>query len=303
MRRPSERKHGLVNFGYRFQVLWRRTGEKRMRGRNSGRWTAAPLAVLLTVQAVPFSSAVAAEPQETRWEFLLTPYAWLPHLDAALSYEPPGSGGTPVSMTNLLEHLNGALFLSGEARKGRWGLATDLVYCDFQKVGSNVTTVVGPGGETEVPINTGTTTNLTGYMVSLTGNYSLLREPDRKFDVLAGVRYTHIGSTLDWSFDTPVGGLPARSGSVEQGVDLWDGVAGFRGNFRFGGGKWFVPYYLDAGAGTSKFTWQGMLGVGYAFGWGDLLLVYRYLSFEQGDGQPVEHFRLDGPALGATFHF
>jgi len=274
-----------------------------MYGRNSRRWTAAALAVLLTVHAVPVSSAVGAEPQGTSWDFSLTPYAWLPHVDATLSYEPPGSGGTPVPMTDLLKYLSGALFLSGEARRGRWGVATDLVYCNFEKVGSNVTTVVGPGGENEVPINTGTTTSLTGYMVSLTGNYSLVREADRKFDVLAGVRYTHIGTTLDWSFETPVGGLPARSGSIERGTDLWDGVAGFRGNVRFGGGKWFVPYYVDAGAGTSKFTWQGMLGIGYAFGWGDLLLVYRYLSFEQGDSQLVQRFSLSGPALGATFHF
>ena len=140
-------------------------------------------------------------------------------------------------------------------------------------------------------------------MVSLTGNYSVVRQPNTKFDVLAGLRYTHIATTLDWFFDTAVGGLPARSGSVGRGVDLWDGVVGFRGNVRFAGGKWFAPYYLDAGAGTSTFTWQGMLGIGYAFGWGDLLLVYRYLSFEQGDSQLVQKFELAGPALGATFRF
>jgi len=86
-------------------------------------------------------------------------------------------------------------------------------------------------------------------------------------------------------------------------VDLWDGVVGFRGSARLGAGNWFVPYYLDAGAGTSKFTWQAVVGVGYSFGWGDLLLVYRYLSFEQGDDQPVQRLEFAGPALGATFHF
>jgi hypothetical protein len=278
-----------------------RMTKQKMFGRSAQRSTLAPLAVLLA--GVLFSSAAGAEPQETAWEFSLTPYLWLPHLDAALRYETPGSGGTPISMSDLLKHLDGALFLSGEARRGSWGLAADLVYCDFHKVGSDVTAVAGPSGESAVPVNTGTTTSLTGYMVSVTGNYSLVRQADNNFEVLAGVRYTHIGTTLDWSFDSSVGSLPARTGSVEQGVDLWDGVAGFRGNVRFGGGKWFVPYYLDAGAGTSKFTWQGMVGVGYAFGWGDLLLAYRYLSFEQGDSEAVQHFRLAGLALGATFHF
>jgi opacity protein-like surface antigen len=278
-----------------------RMTKQKMFGRSAQRSTLAPLAVLLA--GVLFSSAAGAEPQETAWEFSLTPYLWLPHLDAALRYETPGSGGTPISMSDLLKHLDGALFLSGEARRGSWGLAADLVYCDFHKVGSDVTAVAGPSGESAVPVNTGTTTSLTGYMVSVTGNYSLVRQADNNFEVLAGVRYTHIGTTLDWSFDSSVGSLPARTGSVEQGVDLWDGVAGFRGKVSFGAGKWFVPYYLDAGAGTSKFTWQGMLGIGYAFGWGELLLAYRYLSFEQGDSEPVEHFRLSGLALGATFHF
>jgi len=260
-------------------------------------------AAVLAIQAVLFSAVVRADPQETRWAFSLTPYLWLPRVDASMRYETPGSGGSSVDLTNLLQHLNGALFLSGEARKGRWGLAADLVFCDFQKEGSNVLSVGGPGGQSEVPVNTATTTSLTGYMVSLTGNYSLLRSANANLDLLAGLRYTHIGTTLDWSFAASVDSLPARTGSVGQGVDLWDGVVGVRGNAAFGGGKWFVPYYLDAGAGTSKFTWQGMLGVGYSFGWGDLLLVYRYLSFEQGDEHPVQRFYLAGPALGATFRF
>lgn len=262
------------------------------------------LASVFAVQALFLGGVVRADPQETPWEFSVTPYLWLPRVDASMRYEAPGNGGSSVSMSNLLQHLSAALFLSGEAHKGRWGIASDLVFVDFQKTGSNVTSVVGPGGMNEVPVNSGTTTSLTGYMVSLSGNYSLLRWPDAKLDLLAGLRYTHIGSTLDWSFATSVDSLPGRSGSAEQGVDLWDGVVGLRGNARFGGGKkWFVPYYLDAGSGTSKFTWQALLGVGYSFGWGDLLLVYRYLSFEEGDAQPLQRLYFSGPALGATFRF
>src|SRR5215475_9090098 len=280
------------------------SGKERMLARGSRRGGAVHrLACGFAIQAVLFSAVVRADPQEPPWEFSLTPYLWLPHVDASMRYETPGTGGSPVSLTNLLQHLNAALFLSGEARKGRWGLATDLVYCSFQKEGSNVSNISGPGGESEVPINSGTTTTLTGYMVSLTGNYSLAQWPAAKLDLLAGLRYTHIGTTLDWSFTTSVDSLAARTGSVGQAVDLWDGIVGVRGTAALGGGKWFVPYYLDAGAGTSKFTWQGLLGVGYSFGWGDLLLVYRYLSFEQGDERPVQRFYLSGPALGATFRF
>ncbi len=39
----------------------------------------------------------------------------------------------------------------------------------------------------------------------------------------------------------------------------------------FGAGHaWSVPYYLDVGTGDSDLTWQGLLGLAYSFGWGDL---------------------------------
>ncbi|HVN43935.1 MAG TPA: hypothetical protein VMT66_01695 [Steroidobacteraceae bacterium] len=258
---------------------------------------------VLAVAALLPSATVRADAQEDHWQFAVTPYVYLPHLDASMRYETPGSGGSEVSMENLLKHLHAALFLNGEARKGMWGLAADFVYCSFQKESSNVSTVTGPGGAVETPINRGTTSSLSGYMGSLTANYALLRTPNAKLDLLAGFRYTHIGATLDWSFATAVADLPQRTGSAERGVDLWDGIVGARGSARLGDGKWFVPYYIDVGTGTSTFTWQAMAGIGYSFGWGDMLLVYRHISFEQGDGRPVQHLYFSGPALGATFRF
>jgi hypothetical protein len=263
------------------------------------------LAAPLAAHALLMSSPLHAEAQEPpqQWQFAVTPYVWLPHIDASLGFETPGTGGSPVVLNDILKYLSGAFFLSGEAHKGRWRLALDLVYCDFSKADSKVSTVVGPGGMVEVPVNADTTTTLGGSMVSVTGGYSLLARPAVELDLLGGLRYTHIGATLHWDFAADVMGLAERTGSASQSVDLWDGVVGFRGSARLGVGKWFVPYYVDAGAGTSKFTWQALLGLGYSFSWGDLLLVYRYLSFEQGDDKAVQRLEFAGPALGATFHF
>jgi len=280
--------------------------EERRIARCGQRYRAvARIAALLAAHALLVSSPLRAETQEpaSQWQFAVTPYVWLPHIDASLGFETPGTGGPPVVLNDILKYLSGAFFLSAEAAKDRWRLALDLVYCNFSKADSKVSTVVGPGGTLEVPVNADTTTTLGGSMVSVTGSYALLAQREAEFDLLAGLRYTHIGTTLHWDFAADVASLPARTGSAAQGVDLWDGVVGFRGSARLGAGNWFVPYYLDAGAGTSKFTWQGLLGIGYSFGWGDLLLVYRYLSFEQGDDKPVQRLEFAGPALGATFHF
>lgn len=259
-------------------------------------------ATVLAALGLLVGSAVRADPEEA-WQFSLTPYLWVPYIDADLGFETGGSDGATVDMSNLLKHLSGAFFLNATASKGKWGLFTDLVYCDFSKADSSVTNVTVPGRGSEVPLNAGTTTDLTGYMFSLAGSYALARAPGLSFDLLGGVRYTHIGATLNWSFTTPVEDLPARVGSAGRGVDLWDGVVGVSGRMALRGSPWFVPLYLDAGTGSSTFTWQGLLGVGYAFRWGDVLLAYRYLSFQQGGEAGVRQLSFSGPGLGATFRF
>lgn len=247
-------------------------------------------------------TAHVARAADDAWQFGLTPYLWLPHVDARLGFETAGSGGSAAEVSNLLEHLRAALFLNAAATKGKWGLSADLVYCDFSKSGSEVTGIDFPGQAPEVPVNAGTTTGLTGSMLSLLGSYSLERSRMSSLDLLAGVRYTHIAATLDWNFAADVGSV-ARTGSADMNADLWDGVVGVRGRLGSARSAWFVPLYLDAGAGTSKFTWQGMLGVGYAFSWGDLLAIYRALAFEENDTAGLQHLSLSGPALGATFRF
>jgi hypothetical protein len=68
-------------------------------------------------------------------------------------------------------------------------------------------------------------------------------------------------------------------------------------------GNWFAPYYADVGGGDSKLTWQAMAGVGYAYKWGDVVLAYRYLSYEQGGNKLLEDVNLGGFALGVNFRF
>jgi hypothetical protein len=266
------------------------------------RTRAGPTVAMLAMGSLLCSASARAGAEEP-WNFAVTPYLWLPSIDADLGFQSEGSGGSTVEMSDVLKHLSGAFFLNAAARKGKWGLSFDLVYCDFSKTNSKVTSIELAGGRKEVPLNAGTNTGLTGYMVSLMGSYSLAQSQQATFDLLVGMRYTHIGATLDWSFASDVEGLPTRTGSADLGVDLWDAVVGVRGSLALGSTRWFVPLYLDAGTGTSTFTWQGLLGVGYTFDWGDMLLVYRRLSFEEGSGSDLQHLTFSGPALGATFHF
>ena len=60
---------------------------------------------------------------------------------------------------------------------------------------------------------------------------------------------------------------------------------------------------LDVGTGQSKLTWQGIVGVGYAFNWGSIVAAWRYLDYEFKSGSPVENLSFNGPAIGLIFRW
>jgi hypothetical protein len=53
----------------------------------------------------------------------------------------------------------------------------------------------------------------------------------------------------------------------------------------------------------SEFTWQAMGGVGYRFGWGNLVLVYRHIAWDFRSDEDLKNLSFTGPSLGAVFSF
>lgn len=267
-------------------------------------WTVLALAIGLV--AAPCATAQTAGLSAERWEFSVTPYLWLPNVDGTLKFSvPPGAGGSPsvgVGPNDYLENLDFALFLAGEARRGRWAIITDLIYLDFSNEEGAVKSVTGPGGIVQVPVNANTRTGLKGLVWQLAASYTVSRTSTSTFEVLGGLRYAGLEGEVDWQLAGSIGLLP-QSGSFSQKVDLWDGIIGVRGKVRPGDSNWFVPYYLDAGTGSSQLTWQGMTGIGYGFKWGDVLLAYRHLYYDQKGDKLIQDMRFSGPALAATFRF
>ncbi|HUH92812.1 MAG TPA: hypothetical protein VL742_06650 [Casimicrobiaceae bacterium] len=91
-------------------------------------------------------------------------------------------------------------------------------------------------------------------------------------DVPAGLRYAHLKSKLDWEFATPAAPV-GTAGSAEVSKSLTDAILGARGFIDLSG-QWFVPWYVDVGAGSSRLTCRAWGGIGYGFGWGDAILGY-----------------------------
>jgi len=62
--------------------------------------------------------------------------------------------------------------------------------------------------------------------------------------------------------------------------------------------NWYLPYYVDIGAGDSDLSWQLFGGIGYQFNWGNIKLGYRYLKYDQDDDEFLQDFEFYGPILG-----
>ncbi len=118
---------------------------------------------------------------------------------------------------------------------------------------------------------------------------------------MAGARYFSLDVSADLQIDGPLPpSLP--SANLAQSVELWDAVVGIKGAYRVNE-NWFLPYHFDIGAGDSDLTWQALAGVGYSYGWGDVLLVYRHLNYDQDDSGLVQDLEFSGPAIAINFNF
>ena len=252
--------------------------------------TAATLMLLLASPAGAVDSS-----EEGKWHFDLAVYVWLPTIEGGLGFDVPGGDDSiEVDPSTILDDLKLTGMLGFEARKDRWSALADVIYLDLGNEKSS--SILLPGGST---LNADARLDLTSWIVQMAGAYEVVRTDRANLGVLFGLRYFSMDTDLDIRIDGP---LPAElpTQSFSQGADLWDGIVGIRGQY---GRKWYLPYHLDVGVGSSKFTWQAMAGVGYRWHWGSVFAVYRYLSLDEGDQKLIRDLNFGGPAVGVNFEF
>ena len=265
----------------------------------------------LAALAAPPASAAEPNPWDGQWHYWVTPYLWLPGVNGEFRFDlaggviplPPSTSIT-TSPDSYLTDLQFAAMIAGEARKGNVSLYTDLMYIDFADLASHVTSVGVAGGGSAPGVSASLNNGLRGTIWTLLGGYTVARSNKGYLDLAGGVRYAGLDVSTDWSI-AGTNGLFARSGSVDKSIDLWDGIVGVKGQWLLTpSGDWFVPYYADIGAGTeSNWTWQAYAGLGYRWSWGDAVLLFRNLSYDQSGDHPIQKLDLTGPALGVTFRW
>ena len=205
------------------------------------------------------------------------PYLWLPTIDGTLQFHGRAGGNPEVNVKanpgDYLSDVEMALMLAFEARKGKWLVMSDVTYMKMSDNSSSVRSIsFNPGvppNPVSTTLNSGTSTDLYATIWTVAGGYNLVQGPKASLDLIGGARYLKLKATTDWQLSADVtdpmgsGKVFPRSGSVTESGDIWDGIVGVKGRLGLGDGKWFVPYYLDAGTGGSQFTWQALAGARY----------------------------------------
>ena len=262
--------------------------------------------VILPVLLITGLALTAAAPshaqestEESEWEFNLTIYGWIPQIYGHLNYDVPGSGDTiKVDPGTLLDNLGMTFQGAFEMRKDKWSLLADLFYVQEKAGQSNAVPLPGEGGG---QINVGADLKLDMWITTLAGAYEVADQERATCNVLLGCRRISIAADLDLNLETGQSTTIAARHFSRSAV-MYDAIAGIRG--RLGTKeKWYVPYHLDIGTGSSNFTWQGMTGIGYNWKWGGVLVAYRYLYFDEGDQYFVEDMALGGGAVGVHFNW
>ncbi len=263
-------------------------------------------AAALCASLAPWPATAATEAADS-WQFQAVLDGFLPTISGTTTVPQTGSGsGVAVDASTILNNLKMTFMGAIEARKGSWGAFTDVLYMDLgnSKSGTRALSIGGLPLPADVSANA--TFDLKGTVWTVGGSYRVIVDPRRPLDVIAGARLLDMRETLDWQLSGNLGPvpLPARAGSAAASLSNWDALVGAKGQFSVGaGGEWFVPYYLDVGTGESKLTWQAIGGVGYRFNWGEVIAAWRHVDYQMKSGRQLESVKMDGPMIGAAFHW
>jgi hypothetical protein len=254
------------------------------------------------------SPAGAVAQAASGWQMGLTIYGWVPSVKGSTTFSPPpsSSGGSDVSVNaaDILDKLKFVFMGSFEARNGRWGGFTDLVYMDLGDTKMQTRNFLLGRQQVPADVSGQLDYDLKSTVWTLAGEYRLIAEPGVEFDAFAGARMVDVDQTVGLELSGNVGSiaLADRSGSRRASLTNWDAIVGVKGRMSFGANRaWFVPYYADIGTGESDRTYQLMTGVGYAFQWGEMVAQWRYLDYDFGD--KVNSLSFNGPAIAVNFRW
>ncbi|HTV93434.1 MAG TPA: hypothetical protein VMG98_12035 [Verrucomicrobiae bacterium] len=259
------------------------------------------------VQATPEPGL--QEAFDGKWHASITPYVWAPGISGTLVFHHPLLTGVGVASINVatgpsnyLSFVDSGGMVSAEARNNAFDIAGDVIFLNMSNSGSTNVTISGPGGVVQIPITSSVGWHLNTTMWELEPGLVVAHGDGGSAIVFTGARSVSLKATAGWTFTGPIDLIPL-TGSDSESETITDGLIGARAKVRLGG-RWFAPIYQDFGWGTANTTTSQFFGgFGYAEHWGNILLLYRQLYFDQESGTArVRGLELNGLTLGATIN-
>jgi hypothetical protein len=243
------------------------------------------------------SSALAQTDSSTnqdQWQFSGAIYLW----GADISGQTNRGSEVEVAFGDVFDNLEMAFMGAFSARKNNWTLLTDVIYMDL--AADKTADLSIPIGPVVVPVTTAVSLDIEAWVLHFAGGYNLYSKGKSRLDLIGGARYLDFDQTMFLSLQS-LG--PDQSRTISESLTAFDGIVGLMGNAALGE-RWFIPYYLDVGAGESKFTWQATAGIGYRAGRVvDLALVYRHLEWDIDSAPITDDINFSGPTLGIIFRW
>lgn len=232
----------------------------------------------LVMGCVALSPAPAAA--QDAWTFRVTPYLWLPTMNTETAI---GDGPEAESSVSVLEVLDFAALLAGEARKGRFTILGEFNYLDLSQDSA------GPGGLARAE------TGLDGVLASIMGGYAFASDDRLRVEGLAGARLWSLNASVDFAT------LPKASTS-----ETWvDPVVGLRATYVLTDSISVQGLADIGGFGVgSAFQWEALARVSYAVSdhW-SLAAGWRHLEVHVDRGRLDMEMNLTGPFLAVDLTF
>lgn len=255
------------------------------------------VAAVLVAMAIP-APAVAQDDDGWQWRGAL--YLW----GADVAGKTRTGTSINVEFKDLVEDLNWGFLGNIAARKGKWLVMTDLVVLDISNTEqTNIQVPVEPPNEPPgiIDVTASGELKLQTWVVNLVGGYNLMQSDSGSVhDVIFGTRFLDLDMDLIFRFQA-LG--QERRRDFTEGGNVFDAIAGVRGNFGLGK-RVYIPYYVDIGTGQSRFTWQALGGINIrTVSWLDLALTYRHAEWDFDDDSLIDDMSFSGPLLGLLFHF
>ena len=252
-------------------------------------------ALCFTILSVdPVLAQTDSSASQDQWQYSGAIYLW----GADMGGTTIGGSEVEVGFSDLVDNLEMAFMGAFAARKNNWSFLTDVIYLDLGV--DNTADLSIPIGPIQVPVTTTTNLDVKAWVLHFAGGYGLYSEGKSRLEIIGGARYLDLSMDLFLELQS-LG--PGQSRTISDSLTAWDAIVGLKGHASLGE-RWFLPYYLDVGAGDSKLTWQATAGIGYRAGrvW-DLALVYRHLEWDLDSTRVIDDINISGPTLGVIFRW